>query len=677
MIDSFPFLRYCQEEEKEDGAYRKILEIPEDKLDDIYYCYLTDLIPSINDLSLKNLLKEKVYNKLLNVGIIFFRYSDSLNMNIFNEDEKRKLILKEIKTFNRQINENEKNNNYLILSGIRGLCSLFTNFNNEFSKEYLNAIFVSINSCENIKDKELLNYNLLKMIDRVLPLIHEDMLNNFPYKLPETYLKRLEIKKGKAILDTKDVTEIEIARSLGINVNPYEISEDGELISSNGNLLLIDTNGTLELPDTVITIGEGAFANTASDGIVLRKVIIPYTVKEIKQNAFNGNNTIEEVEFQTKSGKGVTKIGDFAFANCTNLKSIVIPDTVTDIGAGGIANCSALKKLVIPSTLNSISDNVFYGSNSIEEINIKDGSGFVYENGMLINKNRTNIYYLSESAVNIETFIVPQGITTLGANLLRNNKIKKVVIPSSVNYIEVDFFTSNVDEIEIATDNPKYIVSNDAIYSKDKKILYMYFSKGSEVTLEDGVTTIGPKAFKNARASIIKLPQSVKELSAYAIYTSYVKKVVIGENINNINRYAFYACDLDLEMKKNNYYIWADGLLYNKDKTKVIECTKNLQQVEIPEGVVEIGDNAFQSRGSIKNIKLASTVSKIGNGTFAGCNGFVEIEIPSKVTVIGTNCFESTNNLKKIVIKKEKESIAGAPWGNRYGDRAIEWNSET
>ena len=130
-------------------------------------------------------------------------------------------------------------------------------------------------------------------------------------------------------------------------------------------------------------------------------------------------------------------------------------------------------------------------------------------------------------------------------------------------------------------------------------------------------------------------------------------------------------------MKKNNYYIWADGLLYNKDKTKVIECTKNLQQVEIPEGVVEIGDNAFQSRGSIKNIKLASTVSKIGNGTFAGCNGFVEIEIPSKVTVIGTNCFESTNNLKKIVIKKEKGSIAGAPWGNRYGDRAIEWNSET
>ena len=115
---------------------------------------------------------------------------------------------------------------------------------------------------------------------------------------------------------------------------------------------------------------------------------------------------------------------------------------------------------------------------------------------------------------------IPEGVTYIGAGGIANcSALKKLVIPSSVNYIEVDFFTSNVDEIEIATDNPKYIVSNDAIYSKDKKILYMYFSKGSEVTLEDGVTTIGPKAFKNARASIIKLPQSVKELSAYAIYT--------------------------------------------------------------------------------------------------------------------------------------------------------------
>lgn len=256
MIDSFPFLRYCQEEEKEDGAYRKILEIPEDKLDDIYYCYLTDLIPSINDLSLKKLLKEKVYNKLLNVGIVFFRYSDSLNMNIFNEDEKRKLILKEIKTFNRQINENEKNNNYLILSGIRGLCSLLTNFNNEFSKEYLNAVFVSINSCENIKDKELLNYNLLKMIDRVLPLIHEDMLSNFPYKLPETYLKRLEIDSNPNY--TKDNEKLFENERIGID-EKISIGLEVEVNNNINNDFYISSQSSYEsfITDTDATVPFG------------------------------------------------------------------------------------------------------------------------------------------------------------------------------------------------------------------------------------------------------------------------------------------------------------------------------------------------------------------------------------------------------------------------------------
>ena len=82
-----------------------------------------------------------------------------------------------------------------------------------------------------------------------------------------------------------------------------------------------------------------------------------------------------------KLSKKIKQISYEMFHSCRALVELNIPEGVTYIGAGGIANCSALKKLVIPSTLNSISDNVFYGSNSIEEINIKDGSGFVYENG--------------------------------------------------------------------------------------------------------------------------------------------------------------------------------------------------------------------------------------------------------------------------------------------------------
>ena len=102
---------------------------------------------------------------------------------------------------------------------------------------------------------------------------------------------KLEVIKGELLLNSQNKTEIEVAQSVGIAVNPYEII-DGELISSNGNLLLMDeSTGTLRLPESVTSIGEGAFADLKG----LKTIIIPGTVKEIKMNAFRGNKDLETV----------------------------------------------------------------------------------------------------------------------------------------------------------------------------------------------------------------------------------------------------------------------------------------------------------------------------------------------------------------------------------------------
>ena len=74
------------------------------------------------------------------------------------------------------------------------------------------------------------------------------------------YIEKIEIIKGELLINTQDKEEIEIAKSLGIAINPYDII-NGELLSSNGNLLLMDENGTVTIPDSVTKIGEGAFAN--------------------------------------------------------------------------------------------------------------------------------------------------------------------------------------------------------------------------------------------------------------------------------------------------------------------------------------------------------------------------------------------------------------------------------
>ena len=45
---------------------------------------------------------------------------------------------------------------------------------------------------------------------------------------------------------------------MGIKPNPYDI-KDGILLSSTGNLLLMDETGTVTIPDSVKEIGSGAF----------------------------------------------------------------------------------------------------------------------------------------------------------------------------------------------------------------------------------------------------------------------------------------------------------------------------------------------------------------------------------------------------------------------------------
>lgn len=541
--------------------------------------------------------------------------------------------------------------------------------------------------------------------------------------IKNNYLEKIQIKKGKIILDTKDKREIKVAVGLGIEVNPYEIN-DGELMASEDNLLLIDSNGTLKLPESVEVIGEGAFANTASDGIILKKVIIPSTVREIRSNAFNGNNQIEEIVIETKNGKGVTKIGDFAFASCTKLKIIELPDTVMTVGKNSFTNCISLQnvklsknikeinyemfksckeikeieipegvtairpgafsgcanlnKINLPSTLKIIDSNVFTMCLKLSLIDVKNNLNFIFENGILMNKEKTKMQFISSTAISGDAFVVPNGIIELSANLLSDSaygKIKKVILPESVNTIEVSFFPPNVEEIEINENNPNYMISNKSIYNKEKTILYMNFSKDANITIENGVKEIAIKAFAKTNAITINLPDSVEKIEGYAICSNSVKKVTIGKDVKSIDVNAFYGCTnlTEIEIDETNLlFIVENGIIYNKDKTEIIAVATYDENISIAKGVTKIPNNAFIKR-KIKSIVIPQGIKTIGREAFKGCHALTKIEIPSSVNEIGLECFLDTPNLKEIIIYKEKDSISGSPWGNNYGERAIIW----
>ena len=303
--------------------------------------------------------------------------------------------------------------------------------------------------------------------------------------LDDKYLETMEVIKGELLLNTQDKTLIKVAQSLGIEVNPYDIV-DGVLLSSNGNLLLMDENGTVTIPDSVTAIGEGAFANL--DG--LKTIIIPGTVKEIKAKAFAYNSTLENVILQ----EGVESIGFMAFDHCTKLKQVELPESLKEIDTQGFYQCASLTSIEIPSQITSISSYAFCLCTSLTEVifrgdNVTDfqtgafsychalksftipksvtsihtgsftrcenlvdftieGNNFVYESGMLLTKNKETIIFLSAKYYeNTTELTVPNGVKdfTVATDSLTN--IKKINIPASVTSIDTGNFSTLVEEL--------------------------------------------------------------------------------------------------------------------------------------------------------------------------------------------------------------------------------------
>ena len=372
--------------------------------------------------------------------------------------------------------------------------------------------------------------------------------------IKDEYIDKVEIIKGSLLINTQDKNEIEIAKSLGIAANPYDIV-NGELLSSNGNLLLMDETGTLTIPDSVTKIGEGAFANLEG----LKTIIIPGTVKEIGTNAFAYNSTLETVIMQ----EGVEVIGNKAFSNCTKLKKIelplsltniygdafnrndsleriVIPGGVKEIGGSAFTACAKLKEVIlsnglesigggafvgtifrtitIPSTVKKIGKNVFDNNKNLNDIQIENNEGnYIYQNGMLMTRNKNDILFISDAYLKSITILkIPEGIKKFGLDISGYTNIIKLIIPTSLNEpLLPRALPYTIADIEVEKGNTTFQLDKDKklLYTIDTKMINICFSKEENIDLKDENNELGilsSASNKRTKYNITKFTNSYK-----------------------------------------------------------------------------------------------------------------------------------------------------------------------
>ena len=456
---------------------------------------------------------------------------------------------------------------------------------------------------------------------------------------------KMEIIKGELLINSQDMTEIKVAQSMGIEVNPY-IIVDGELKSDGANLALMDSSGTLTIPDGVTKIGNGAFANLSG----LKTIIIPGTVKEIGQNAFTNNADLTRVVLQ----EGIEIIGIEAFRECDNLTTIELPESLRSIGASAFQECSKLDNVIIPSQItrievatffacikltsiklpenlqiiedyaltscicldniyisknvNNIANNAFNGCTNLTNIEIAEENtkySYSQKNGMLMDWENNNILFISGEVLNnITTFSIPEGITNFNASLNKYTNITKIVIPQSLEKIgTANIFPTSISSVEITEGNTNFVVENKCLYNGNKTELIMCFTKDTEVDLADEVTTIKSYSFKQATniedvnfaGNITTIENQVFEWSQ----NSKIQNVYIGAGVTNINsifKYMNYYGTVTVDEANPNYSS-ENNEIYNKDKTELIGIYHDIQGSYIVRaGVTKIGDRAFHNK---------------------------------------------------------------------------------
>lgn len=148
----------------------------------------------------------------------------------------------------------------------------------------------------------------------------------------------------------------------------------------------------------------------------------------------------------------VNTIDANAFGSCKNLQTIVIADSVEKIGDSAFYG-SKLKTINLGGGITNINNKPFYGALNLTNINvITENDKYESENGVLFNKGKTILIKCPPAIINGEVYEIPNTVVEIGPQSFYRSQIKNVIIPNSVKKIGSESFFAcyNLEELNLS-----------------------------------------------------------------------------------------------------------------------------------------------------------------------------------------------------------------------------------
>lgn len=204
---------------------------------------------------------------------------------------------------------------------------------------------------------------------------------------------------------------------------------------------------------------------------------------------------------------------------------------------------------------------------------------------------------------------------------------------------------------------------------------YAYHDVIKTVTIADGITSIGNRAFADHEAltSVGVIPDSVTKIGEGAFYGCFcLNDIVLPSGITAIEPYTFMSCDFPS-------IIIPDSV--TRLGTSAFDSCSKLKEITIPNGVTSVEDWVFADCTSLSSVTLSDNITNIKKWAFSGCSSLPSVDLPNNVTVIGAFAFWGCTSLGSITISESLNKIeesAFSQCGNlkhvSYAGTKEDWN---
>lgn len=455
------------------------------------------------------------------------------------------------------------------------------------------------------------------------------------------------------------------------------LKEIGDYAFSAANL-----SGEVILPQSVETLGEGAFRGTACTKFTFEA---GSKMTAMDDSVFANCGKLTEVE---NFPSGITKIPDSSFMSDKVLAKVTYaaPEKMTGIGASAFSGCEVL---VSDASYSPITENmVTIGASAFMGCKGEQFTTVTIPASVTKLEQNTFANCLSLATV---TFTNTESVTEIAAMCFANDgALTKCELPAKLEVLgDSAFGATGLTGVRI----PVTLREAKQPFSKCQQI--------GQIEWEEGLTKVIDNLFQNMESSLkVDFQDQITEIGNHAFDSSLITGITGTNNLVKIGEYAFNSCKgisgkvelpavteihayafseifaTDFEISQNITLI-DNGAFMNCTNLKAINKNDGVADVDLGNmtKLAEIGKQAFSGCSSIVSLRLSGTITKIndsafsklttlanvkfndngeagttelGSSVFSGCTNLVEVSTAKNVGIIGSSAFSGCIKLMRL-----------------------------